>query len=206
MQSQKPLSVMSGLESAHLTLPLTGWLMRHFTSVVGVLLGVVNRRRQSTSGGRPVAAELVGHQPSWLFLLAFQNLAEKALGGSGIATPLHEDVETISILVNGSPQIVLLATNLYKHFVDVPGIAEPTLTSFQGLAIARPELQAPAANALVRDDYPSFGKQILNIAEAHAKAVVNPNGVTDDLRWKSVPMVAWFAFTHIVSVPDNRST
>jgi hypothetical protein len=123
--------------------------MRSLGTVIRILLGVMEGSGQRmTSRGR-VAAELVGHQPSRLFPLACQNLAEESLGSGRIATPLHEYIEHIAVLINGSPQIVLLSAYFDEHLVDIPCIAEPTLASFQCHAIAKPELQTPAAYGLV---------------------------------------------------------
>ena len=100
MQSEKPLGMMLGLEAPHLAFSLARGLMRHLGPIVGVLLGVVDRRGQSATGGRPVAAELVGDQPPRLFPLALQDLAKESLGGPCVATALHEDIECIAILVD----------------------------------------------------------------------------------------------------------
>ena len=123
--------------------------MGHLGTVICVLPGVMEGSGQRmTSRGR-VAAELVGHQPSRLFLLTCQNLAEESLGSGCIATPLHEDIEHIAVLINGPPQIVLLSAYFDEHLVDIPCIAEPPLASFQCRAIAQPKLQTPAAYGLV---------------------------------------------------------
>lgn len=97
---------MSGLESEHVTFPLASRLMRNFSTVVSVPVGVVDSTGQDRSCGWSVAAKLVGDQSSRFFLLAFQDLAQKALGGVCITTLLHQDVEYVAILVNG-PQFDL---------------------------------------------------------------------------------------------------
>jgi len=85
---------------------------------------------------------------------------------------------------------VLLTTDLDENFVDEPGIAKPTFTSFQCLAISRSEFQTPSANGFVRDDHFPLGQHILNISEAHTKAMVRPHRVTDNLRRESVSGIA----------------
>ena len=39
------------------------------------------------------------------------------------------------------------------------------------------------ADCLVGDDDPSFGQQILDVSKAECESVVEPDGMTDDLRW-----------------------
>jgi hypothetical protein len=64
---------------------------------------------------------------------------------SSLSTLLDQDVEHLAILIHGAPQVVLPSPYLDEHFVDVPGIAEPVLPALECSAVARSELQAPAA-------------------------------------------------------------
>ncbi len=50
-----------------------------------------------------IAAELIGYQPRRLAPLALQQLAEKPLSSSAITTSLDEDIDHVSILIDGSP-------------------------------------------------------------------------------------------------------
>ena len=52
--------------------------------------------------------------------------------------------------------------------------------------VVGPEGLTPQPDRLVRDGDPAFGEQILDVAEAQAKAVVEPDCVTDDLGRKVV--------------------
>ena len=53
---------------------------------------------------------------------------------------------------------------------------------------------------------PSFGQQILNIPEAHAVSVVEPDGMADDFGRKAMPMVAGPASVHPGIVPGGELT
>ena len=111
---EKPLRVGRRFEPAHLTLPLPGRLVRDFGPVVRVPVRAVDHGRHHGAAGRRVAAQLVGDQSSRDTALAFQQLAEKADGGSPIAPGLHEDVDCVAVLVYGTPQILqppLILTN-----------------------------------------------------------------------------------------------
>jgi hypothetical protein len=42
----------------------------------------------------------------------------------------------------------------------------------------------------VADDDPTPGREIFNISEAQADAGVEPNGMTDDIRWESESVIS----------------
>ena len=50
-----------------------------------------------------------------------------------------------------------------------------------------PEPVAPLSDTLVRDEDTAFGKDQLEVAQARAKDVVQPNGMADDLGWVGYP-------------------
>ena len=65
--AQKPLRLMSGLESPHAAFPDSRWLMREFRPIVGVLGGVVDCIRDKLSMSDTVAPKLVGDDSSRFF-------------------------------------------------------------------------------------------------------------------------------------------
>ena len=81
--------------------------MRDLNSVVFVLPSTVDHGRHHGAVCRRVAAQLVRSQPARLAALSFQQLAEEPLGRPPIATRLHENVEDVTVLVHGPPQIML---------------------------------------------------------------------------------------------------
>ena len=52
----------------------------------------------------------------------------------------------------------------------------------------------------------SFGQQILNIPEAHAVSVVEPDGMADDFGRKAMPKIAGPASVHPGIVPGGELT
>ena len=62
LDRQEALRLNCGLEPAHLSLSLSGWLVGDFSSVVRVARGVVRYGRHHAAMGRSVAAELVGDE------------------------------------------------------------------------------------------------------------------------------------------------
>ena len=64
-----------------------------------------------------VALELVGYDHPRRILKPLQQLAKEPLSSFGIAPALHQDVEHDPVLVNGTPEILLLATNADEHLI-----------------------------------------------------------------------------------------
>ena len=121
--------------------------------------------------------------------MTFQEFAKEAFRCSTVTTRLHEDVDHVTILIHGTPQIHPLTVDRYEHFVQEPGISESTLTSFQTPDILESELRAPPANGLVGNDNPSFSEQIFDIPEAQPELVVELDCVTNDFARIAVPVI-----------------
>ena len=120
---QEALRVGGRFEPSHLPLALPRRLMRAFRSIVLVSGGAVHHRRHGPAVGSRIAAKLVRDQSSRLTALPFQQLTEKARGGTPIAPELDEDVDHVTVLVNGTPQILPLALDVHEQLVQEPGVA-----------------------------------------------------------------------------------
>ena len=70
-----------------------------------------------------IASEFVGHQPPGFTALAFDQATKKLFSRTLIATVLHENINAIAVLIDGTPQILALPLNGDKDFVDMPRIA-----------------------------------------------------------------------------------
>ena len=95
---------------------------------------------------------------------ALQQLAKEPLSCGRVAPALDQDVEDISVLVDRTPKIVLLAADADEPLVHVPLVAGlwPPLPQHIGENPAK--AQAPLADALVTDDDPSRRQDQLNIS------------------------------------------
>lgn len=108
----------------------------------------------------------------------------------------------MAILVDRPPQIPQPALNADKQLVEVPGISLPAAPASQLPGVLQPKGLAPLTNRLVCHGDPTLGEQVLDVAKAEVEPVVQPHGVTDDLRREAVSSVA----RHPGTVPDWRST
>ena len=143
-----------------------------------------------------VAAQFVGHEPHRFLSLTVQQAAEESPRCTRVPTRLDEEVDQVTILIHGAPEILALTVDRHEHFVLEPGVSESTVSSLQPPSVVGAELSAPLPNGFVRHDDAAFGKEILDIPEAQAVSVVEPDGVADDVRRKAMPQVAGSTSVH----------
>ena len=139
---------------------------------------------------RTVASQLVGHETARFLSLTLEESPKESARRTPIPAGLHEDLDQVTILIHRAPKILALTIDRHEDFVQEPRISESTLASLQLPSVVGAELPAPLANGFVGHDDSSFGQQILNIPEAHAVSVVEPDGMADDFGRKAMPMVA----------------
>ena len=92
-------------------------------------------------------------------------------------------------MVDGTPQIHVLARDPDDHFVEMPAIARSRTAPSQAPSDRRSEFEHPTANAFVGEVEATLGKQLLDIAIAQGEAEVQPHGVLDDDRRKTMPTI-----------------
>ena len=140
--------------------------------------------------GDAVAAQLVGHQSHGFLALTPQQSSKESPRRTPVPAGLDEEVNEVTVLVHCTPEILTLTVDRDEDFVQKPRIAESALAAPQLSGVVGAELSAPLPNGFVRHDDAPFGQQILDIPEAQAVSVVEPDGVADDFRRKAMPKVA----------------
>ena len=123
-----------------------------------------------------------------------------------IAARLEQDVDHVAVLVNRTPEIVLLTPDVHEEFIQVPRIAQATLSPLEPTRILGTELPTPLSDGFLGNQDPPLCQEIFDITEAQAEAVVEPDGVADDLRGKSVSVVAGCIIVHLPSLPATASS
>ena len=156
--------------------------------------------------GDTVATQLVAHETRRLLSLPLQEFPKESPRRTPVPAGLDEDVDQVTVLVHRAPEILALTVGRHEDFIQEPRIAESTLSSLQPPRVVGAERPAPLSHGFVRHDDSSLGQQILNIPEAQAVSVVNPDGVADDVGWKAMPKVAWSASVHPGIVPGGELT
>ena len=81
--------------------------------------------------GDTVAAQLVGHQTRWLLSLTLQEFPNESPSRAPVPAGLDEEVDQVTVLIDGAPQILALTVDRDEDFVQEPRIAESPLTPLQ---------------------------------------------------------------------------
>jgi hypothetical protein len=123
MCREEALRVPRRLESAHRPFPLAGRLVGIFRAVVEVSMLSMFHARQDLSLGRAITFELVCDNHPRNVRQALEEFPEEFLGSVLVTSPLHEDVEDISVLIYGTPQILPLAIDGQEDLIQVPLIS-----------------------------------------------------------------------------------
>ena len=76
-----------------------------------------------------------------------------------IAPRLQKDFDHITILIDGTAEIVLLTVNFHEEFVDIPGIAETPLSLLETFRIVGPELPAPSSDGFIETMMPRSARR-----------------------------------------------
>ena len=104
----------------HPLLPLARGLVRVFGPIVEVAVLSMFHPRQHLPLRGTIALQLIGDDHAWDILAAFEELAEELLRGDRIAPSLHQDIEHVPVVVDGTPEILPFTVNDEEYFVQVP--------------------------------------------------------------------------------------
>jgi hypothetical protein len=189
MSGEEVRRLFGRFEPLHLPLSSSGRPMRVLGSIVQIsALSVLDARKQLTPSDT-ITPQLVGHDHPWDVLQALQKPPEEALRGVAIAPGLNQDVEHNTILIDRSPKVLLHALDPDEDFVQVPLVPWPRPVAAQAVGETRTEFLAPASHRLVGDDNAALSQEQLNIPQAEAEHVIQPDRIADDLGGEPVAVV-----------------
>ena len=89
-----------------------------------------------------------------------------------IASGLNENVDYVTLLVDSPPQILSLTLDRHEQFVQVPRVAQETLTAPERPGVPDTKLPTPLSDGFVADDDAPLCQKIFHISEAQGKSVV----------------------------------
>ena len=187
MHSEKALSHVERLESPHRAFSRPRFLVRACDSIVRVSRGISPRIRNEVTLRDLVAGELVRNDAAGFCFGGLEDPSEEPCRCGSVAFLRQINVDNLTVLVDGSPQLVLCTADFNEDFIDEERVTEACMA--QSLRIVRAKLPAPGANGLVADRNTSFGQQILDVSCAQVEAVIKPHGVLDELRREPVAFV-----------------
>ena len=143
------LRLAGGLEALHLPLSSTCRSMRVLSTIVEVAALSMLDTGQQASLCHTIASQLIGDDHSRHKLQALQQTLEEPLGGFPITPLLDQNIEDETILIHGTPQVMLNALDPDEHLVEMPFIARTGTTAAQTIGKALAEFLAPASHGLV---------------------------------------------------------
>ena len=101
-----------------------------------------------------------------------QGPTKEALSGSTISTLGDQNIDHVSILIDGPPKIEALTLDGDEEFIDVPDVTESSLFPTQSSGVGRPEFLRPVSDRFVGDKYSSLCKQVFYVSKAQGEPVV----------------------------------
>ena len=84
---------------------------------------------------------------------------------------------------------MLFAIDPDKDFINVEGIAEASVLSLQSSGINSSKFDTPETDRFATDGDTSLSEKIFDISMAQVEAIVEPDGVGDDIWRESVALV-----------------
>ena len=112
----------------------------------------------------PIAGQLIGDHDARRPALPLQQLAEQALGGALITSALDEDVEHDAVLIDRTPQPVLLAGDFDRDLVQMPFVSGAGQPPSDPVSERLAELERPLSHSLVADEDAASGEHLLDHA------------------------------------------
>ena len=168
-------------ESSHLFFSLSGRLMRYLASVVQPLVLPVFCAWQDLAFCRRVAFEFVRNNYTRRIAQVVHELAEKALRSMSIAATLHQDIKSKTVLIDGTPKIMMPAFDRENDFIKNPFVAALRLLSAYDVCKILPESKRPLAYSFIGDDDAARSEHFFDIAETQRKTKIHPDGMADNL-------------------------
>ena len=84
---------------------------------------------------------------------------------------------------------MLLAVYFHEEFIDIEGIAVSTMLTLQAAGINGSEFDTPKPDRLSADSDASLSKEIFDITVAEIEAIVEPDGIADDIGGELVSFI-----------------
>jgi hypothetical protein len=110
--------------------------------------------RQDFAFRRTIALQFVGNDHTRRVLQFLKQLAKQSFGSFFVPPALNQNVKHVSILIDRSPERVLLATNRENHLIHMPCVttARTAATPFIGVGLTK--RQTPWSNRFIGQTIP----------------------------------------------------
>ncbi len=116
----------------------------------------------------------------------FKSLRINRAAALCITATLHQEIPHLTLAVDGTPKVVLLASDHDDHFIKEPVIGWLVTVLPKAPSLDTTEMQESSTYRVVGDIQSAFRQKFLDIAKAEGKASIHPDRQLNDLRWKSI--------------------
>src|SRR5258707_14798110 len=181
MGGKEALNLPRRLEPLHDPLSSSGRLMGVFGPVIEALMLPMLDPGHDLPLGRGVALQLVRDEHTRGSTLLLEELAEQALGGLLVAPALDKNIENEAVLVDGTPEPMLLPGEDDEDLIQVPLVDTDRRSSSDAAVEFPAEFQAPLPDRLVRHRDTAGGQHLLDHAQAQREPKIQPDRLADDL-------------------------
>jgi hypothetical protein len=136
--------------------------------------------------GRPIALQFIRDHCARGIPQALEQLVEELLGHSLMATPLHENVQDMAILIDRQPQIMTFALDRQKDLIEMPLIPglRPAVAQLIGILWAK--LTAPLADRFIGQDDATSKQELFHVVVTETKAEVPPDAMANNVNVKTM--------------------
>ena len=118
-----------------------------------------------------------------------QQFAKELVCRSLVAMTLHQNIEDLTVGIDGPPEVILLAFDREHDLIEMPLISRLGATAANLIGICLSKLFAPLADGFIRYLDTPIEHHFLDISVAQRKRVIEPNTVTNNLNRKTMVFV-----------------
>ncbi len=129
-------------------------------------------RQTKIDEGSVIGARPIRYDAAWCKTLFSQQLSHQSLRCAGVSSLLNQEVQNLTLIIDGAPEPVVFAAHNNHHLVQVSAIIRARSRSTQVCGNTVSELQEPAPNCLVGDFQPTLSEQFFDVPERQREPCV----------------------------------
>jgi hypothetical protein len=192
----EPLQSEPWSKTLHHPLPFSDGHVRILRPIVQRFVWAVFDIRHNRALGGGVGAEFIGYDSFRRASLLAQEPRQQPPRRLCVPVDLHDLIEDISLLIDSAPEIAFLAIDADDDFVEMPNIVAAGRLTLQATGVFGAKFDGPTSYCFVGYENAALKQHFLDQTQAQGKSEIEPDRMRDDLRRKSVALVADGAQDH----------
>ena len=166
MHWEESLRGSHALETLHLALPSSSWLMRILRSIVAPSTAFMTFCDPKMTGCSSIRSEIIRDELVWDKAIFLQQLAHQFERDPFVSPGLDQHIKNFALGVDGTPEVDQATVDLEIDLVEMPSRMRlrPAFAKI-GRDLGS-KMVHPAAHRLIGNHDSAFRQQILNVTEA----------------------------------------